>query len=104
MDIEEKEESKEKRGRKPLLNEEHKKFLEEKYGDDPQTTVYQALDGLCDQFEDLKVSQSTVYNFIVNECALLMKKTYFYPAFYINLQRTGAWLKKGERERNCPDT
>ncbi|CEP15781.1 hypothetical protein [Parasitella parasitica] len=56
IDVEEKEEPKVKRGRKPLLNEDHKKFLEE------------------------KLVRILRQQFMVNECALSMKKAYFYPA------------------------
>lgn len=123
----------ERRGRKAILNEDHKKHLEETFGENPSATVDQAIDSLTSQFEGLKVGKKTVHNFMVNECALSFKKAYFYPAernsnekiqqrfewvtnwsktdldyqsncifideaaFHVNLKRTMAWSKKGER-------
>lgn len=123
----------ENRGRKKLLAAEHKKHLEESFGDNPSTTVDQALESLIENFEGLKVGRQTVRNFMEDECALSFKKAYFYPternspekiqqryewalnysetdldfqsncvfideaAFHVNLKRTMAWSKKGER-------
>ncbi|GAA5815419.1 hypothetical protein MFLAVUS_008927 [Mucor flavus] len=70
---------KENRGRKILLNEDHKKHLEETFGENASTTIDQAMDSLTTHFEGLKVSQKTVRDFMVDECALSFKKAYFYP-------------------------
>ncbi|KAG2191662.1 hypothetical protein INT47_008600 [Mucor saturninus] len=124
---------KENRGRKKLLNADHKQHLEETFGENASTTIDQAMDSLTTHFEGLKVSQKTVRDFMVDECALSFKKAYFYPternspekiqqryewvinwsktdidyqsncvfideaAFHVNLKRTMAWSKKGER-------
>lgn len=69
----------EKRGRKPLLNANHKEYLEKSFGENPSVTIDQAMDSLTNQFEGLKVSKQTVRDFMVNECALSFKKVYFYP-------------------------
>lgn len=132
-DDDNKNEPKKKPGRKALLHEEHKHFLEQKFDDNPSTTIEQATDDLCQQFENLKVAPTTVYKFMRKNCALSLKKAYRYPAqrnapekiqerydwvvrwpetdmdyesncifidesaFHINLKRTMAWSKVGER-------
>ncbi|KAG2208751.1 hypothetical protein INT47_007850 [Mucor saturninus] len=70
---------KENRGRKKLLNADHKQHLEETFGENASTTIDQAMDSLTTHFEGLKVSQKTVRDFMVDECALSFKKAYFYP-------------------------
>ncbi|KAG2191936.1 hypothetical protein INT47_012019 [Mucor saturninus] len=107
--------------------------LEETFGENASTTIDQDMDSLTTHFEGLKVSQKTVRDFMVDECALSFKKAYYYPternspekiqqryewvinwsktdidyqsncvfideaAFHVNLKRTMAWSKKGER-------
>ncbi|CEI89974.1 hypothetical protein RMCBS344292_04310 [Rhizopus microsporus] len=77
----------EKRGRKPLLNANHKEYLEKSFGENPSVTIDQAMDSLTNQFEDLKVSKQTVRDFMVNECALSFKKVYFYPTERNSLEK-----------------
>ncbi|KAI8637183.1 hypothetical protein BD408DRAFT_320233, partial [Parasitella parasitica] len=55
---------KKKAGRPVLLGEEHKKHLEDNFIDHPSATLDQAMESLTTQFSDLKVSKTTVYNFM----------------------------------------
>ncbi|KAG2209464.1 hypothetical protein INT47_008307 [Mucor saturninus] len=70
----------ERRGKKAILNEDHKKHLEETFDENPSATVDQAIDSLTSHFEGLEVGKKIVHNLMVNECALSFKKAYFYPA------------------------
>ncbi|KAI7861277.1 hypothetical protein BDF14DRAFT_1739780 [Spinellus fusiger] len=70
---------KKKVGRHKILSDEHKVFLLQKYGDDPQATVQETMESLISQFEGLKVSKTTVYEFMTKDCALTMKKAHFEP-------------------------
>ena len=126
-------EEKKKPGKKAVLNADHKEYLKKTFGDNPSTTVDQAVEDLINNFEGLKVSKAAVHRFMTNKCALSFKKAYFYSternspekiqeryewvvrwsntdldfenncvfldesAFHINLKRTMAWSKKGER-------
>ncbi|KAG1171428.1 hypothetical protein G6F36_011751 [Rhizopus arrhizus] len=93
----------EKRGRKPLLNANHKEYLEKSFGENPSVTIDQAMDSLTNQFEGLKVSKQTVRDFMVinwsktdldyqSNCVFIDE-----AAFHVNLKRTMGWSKKGER-------
>ncbi|KAG2207889.1 hypothetical protein INT47_010873 [Mucor saturninus] len=65
-------------GRPALLNEEHKKHLEETFIDHPSATLDQAIESLTNQFSELKVTKTTVYNFMTEKCALSFKKAHFH--------------------------
>jgi transposase len=69
----------ENRGRKKLLTADHKRHLEETFGENSSTTIDQAMDSLTNNFEGLKISKQTVRNFMVDECALSFKKLIFTP-------------------------
>lgn len=71
-------ETKTKVGRPALLNEEHQKHLEEKLIDHPSATLDQAIESLTSQFSDLKITKTTVYNFMTEKCALSFKKAHFH--------------------------
>jgi transposase/transposase-like protein len=70
---------KKKVGRHKILSDEHKAFLLQKYGDDPRATVQETMESLISQFKGLKVSKTTVYEFMTKDCALTMKKAHFEP-------------------------
>jgi transposase len=67
-----------KAGRPALLNEDHKNHLEETFIDHPSATLDQAIESLTSQFSDLKVTKTTVYNFMTEKCALSFKKAHFH--------------------------
>ncbi|CEI94562.1 hypothetical protein RMCBS344292_08771 [Rhizopus microsporus] len=60
--------------RKRILTEEHKKALVTFIDANPSTAVVEVTEHLLSQFNDLKVSRSTVYNFMKRECNLSLKK------------------------------
>ncbi|KAI8384130.1 hypothetical protein BD560DRAFT_364333 [Blakeslea trispora] len=75
----EEEKEKKKVGRPKILNEEHKGFLLQKYSEDPRATVNEAMESLASQFEGLKIAKTAVHDFMVNDCALTIKKAHFEP-------------------------
>lgn len=68
----------EKVGRKCILTEEHKATVVNFIDTNPSATVVEVTEHLLKQFTDLKVSRSTVYNFMRNECSLSLKKADFH--------------------------
>lgn len=121
------------KGRPAILNEEHQKYLVEMIDENPSLVLDQMMDSLTSQFEDLKVSKTTLYDFIKKKCKISVKRAYFYAVernsvekiqerkewvqrwqktdmdfmsncifidesgFNINMNRSIAWSKKGER-------
>ncbi|KAG0975087.1 hypothetical protein G6F29_011780 [Rhizopus arrhizus] len=96
-----------------ILTEEHKTTVINFIDVNPSATVVEVTEHLSTQFHDLKVSRSTVYNFMKSECNLSLKKADFHSiernssakieerhdwsAFDINMKRSRAWSKKGSR-------
>ncbi|KAG1442515.1 hypothetical protein G6F56_011033 [Rhizopus delemar] len=78
-------ESCKKVGRKCILNEEHKTTVISFIDANPSATVVQVTENLLERFNDLKISRSTVYNFMRSEYNLSLKKADFHSI-----------------ERNCP--
>ncbi|KAI8380117.1 hypothetical protein BD560DRAFT_459208 [Blakeslea trispora] len=58
------EEEKKKVGRPKILNEEHKRFLLQKYSKDPRATVNEAMESLTSQFEGPKIAKTAVHDFM----------------------------------------
>lgn len=86
-----------KAGRPALLNEDHKKHLEEKFIDHPSATLDQAMESLTGQFTDLKVTKTTVYNFMTEKCALSFKKAHFHSKernSAINIEKRFDWITR----------
>ncbi|KAI8338822.1 hypothetical protein BD560DRAFT_440058 [Blakeslea trispora] len=73
------EQEKKRVGRPKILNEEHKRFLLEKYSEDPRATINEAMESLTSQFEELKIAKTAVHNFMINDRALTIKKAHFEP-------------------------
>ena len=71
-------ESCKKVGRKCILTEEHKTTVINFIDVNPSATVVEVTEHLSTQFHDLKVSRSTVYNFMKSECNLSLKKADFH--------------------------
>ena len=63
-----------KRGRKPLLSEDHKNYLKELVLSDPTVTVDFLLNKLRSTFEGVKASESTIYNFLIKVCKFSLKR------------------------------
>ncbi|CEG70309.1 hypothetical protein RMATCC62417_06231 [Rhizopus microsporus] len=64
--------------RKCILTEEHKKDLVNFIDANPSAAVVEVTEHLLSRFNDLKVSRSTVYNFMKRECNLSLKKADFH--------------------------
>ena len=61
---------KKKSGRRRILGEEHKQFLLNYIDENPSTVVTEVAESLTQNFADLNVSSSTIYNFMTTECNL----------------------------------
>ncbi|KAL1925859.1 hypothetical protein VTP01DRAFT_7283 [Rhizomucor pusillus] len=70
-------ESGKKRGRRRILYEEHKRTFTDFIDANHSAVVVEVTEHLVKQFNDLKVSRSTVYNFMRTECNLSLKKAEF---------------------------
>ncbi|KAG0747888.1 hypothetical protein G6F62_002141 [Rhizopus arrhizus] len=65
-------------GRKCILSEEHKTAVIDFIDANPSADVVEVTEHLLNRFNDLKVSRSTVYNFMRSECNLSLKKADFH--------------------------
>lgn len=61
-------------GRKPILTEEHSKFLIGYIEEHPLAVVEWTMEALCNEFEGLKISKTALRDHIVNDCALSFKR------------------------------
>ncbi|KAL1930821.1 hypothetical protein VTP01DRAFT_10983 [Rhizomucor pusillus] len=66
-------------GRPRILNEEHKKVILECVDENPSIVLEQLMERLLQIFWGLKVSKTTLYRFVKNECNLTLKKARFQP-------------------------
>ncbi|ORY89519.1 hypothetical protein BCR43DRAFT_448380, partial [Syncephalastrum racemosum] len=62
-----------KRGPKPVLGIDHKKHIMDVMDNDCTIVVSEVTDSLTSKFQDLKISKSTVHNFMKTECNLSIK-------------------------------
>lgn len=83
--------------RKPSqLQEEHKEHLDffAKY---PQATRHDAVESLTEAFENFSLKETSVGNFILNECNLTVKRATLQPLTRNspdNLEKRHSWIKK----------
>ncbi|KAG0919996.1 hypothetical protein G6F32_015825 [Rhizopus arrhizus] len=68
-----------KTGRSRIPHEEHKQVILEYIDENPSVVLEQVMERLLQKFRDLKVSKSTLYNFVRTECNLSLKKAKFQP-------------------------
>ncbi|KAG1168042.1 hypothetical protein G6F71_009291 [Rhizopus microsporus] len=68
-----------KTGRPRILRDEHKQVILEYIDENPSVVLEQEMERLLQRFQDLKVSKSTVYNFVRTKCNLSLKKAQFQP-------------------------
>ncbi|KAK4513180.1 uncharacterized protein ATC70_012975 [Mucor velutinosus] len=86
-------------GRKCILSEEHKAAVIDFIDANPFAAVVEVTEHLLNRFNDLKVSRSTVYNFMRSECNLSLKKADFHsiernsPA---KIEERHDWVRKWE--------
>ncbi|CEI95404.1 hypothetical protein RMCBS344292_09592 [Rhizopus microsporus] len=88
-----------KTGRPRILHEEHKQVILEYIDENPSVVLQQVMERLLQRFQDLKVSKSTVYNFVRTECNLSLKKAQFQPVDRNSgekIQERFDWLRKWE--------
>ncbi|KAG2208080.1 hypothetical protein INT47_010442 [Mucor saturninus] len=77
----------------------YKIHLEEKFIDHPSATLDQAMESITSQFSDLKVTKTTVYNFMTGKCALSFKKAHFHSKernSSINIEKKFGWEVRAE--------
>ncbi|KAI9026002.1 hypothetical protein CLU79DRAFT_691671, partial [Phycomyces nitens] len=63
---------------KCILSKEHKSVIINFIDANPSASIVEVTEHLLNQFDDLKVSRSTVYNFMKSECNLSLKKADFH--------------------------
>ncbi|CEG76488.1 hypothetical protein RMATCC62417_11382 [Rhizopus microsporus] len=86
-------------GRKCILTDEHKRAAVNFIDANLSTTVVEVIEHLLKRFNNLKVSRSTVYNFMRSECNLSLKKADFHSIERNNPAKTEErynWVCKWE--------
>ncbi|KAL1931697.1 hypothetical protein VTP01DRAFT_9840 [Rhizomucor pusillus] len=88
-----------KNGCPRILTEEHKKVILEYVGENPSVVLEQLMERLHQKFEGLKVSKSTLYEFVKTQCNLTLKKARFQPVdrnSEAKIQERLDWVRKWE--------
>ncbi|KAL1936110.1 hypothetical protein VTP01DRAFT_244 [Rhizomucor pusillus] len=80
-----------KNGRPRILTEEYKKVIVEYVDENPSVVLEQLMERLLQKFEGLKISKSTLYEFVRTKNCVFLDES----AFHINMKRSMAWSKKG---------
>lgn len=91
------------KGRSAILNEEHQKYLVEMIDENPSLVLDQMMDSLTSQFEDLKVSKTTLYDFIKKKCKISVKRAYFYAVernSVEKIQERKEWVQRWQKNRH----
>ncbi|KAG1488698.1 hypothetical protein G6F46_012114 [Rhizopus delemar] len=122
-----------KMGRPALLNDIHKDYLISLVDEKPSIVLDEMMGSLTAAFADLKISKSSLHEFVTENCRISLKRAHFHSiernspqkieerhqwvkqwektdldfesncvfideaAFHINMKRSMAWSKKGER-------
>ena len=120
-------------GRPALLNENHEAFLVNLVDENAGLVLDEMMESLTNEFSDLSISKTALYNFVTEKCRISLKRAHFHSvernspekieqrrqwvirwmstdmdynsncvfideaAFHINMKRSVAWSKKGER-------
>jgi transposase len=120
-------------GRPPILGLEHKEFLTNLIDEKPSLVLDEMMENLMNQFSNLQIKKTALYNFVTEKCSISLKRAHFHAiernspekiedryiwvkfwqetdmdfmsncvfideaAFHINMKRSVAWSKKGER-------
>lgn len=93
-------EKKKKPGRRRILGEEHKQFLLNYIDENPSAVVAEVAEILTQNFVDLNVSRSTIYNFMTTECNLSIKQAQFQPVERNSeekIQQRYDWVQKWQQ-------
>ncbi|KAI9276154.1 hypothetical protein BY458DRAFT_546167 [Sporodiniella umbellata] len=65
-----------KKGRVPLLSEEHARFLTNLFDKNPSLAIHEVVKSLRDQFADTQISDKTVYYFVTKKCNITLGKAF----------------------------
>ena len=65
-------------GQPSKFNDEHQKFLVNLVDEHASIVLDEMMSSLTEQFEDLKVSKTALYNFATEKCAISFKKAHFH--------------------------
>ncbi|KAG1056780.1 hypothetical protein G6F43_001349 [Rhizopus delemar] len=65
---------KRKTERKPALQEEHKRYLQDYIDENPTAVLDEVMDNLTRTFGGPKISKSSVYNFLTTDCSLAINR------------------------------
>ncbi|KAG1451367.1 hypothetical protein G6F46_008779 [Rhizopus delemar] len=93
-------EKKKKSGRRRIPGEVHKQFLLNYSDKNPSAVVTEVAESLTQNFADLNVSRSTIYNFMTTECNLSIKQAQFQPVERNNeekIQQRYDWVQKWQQ-------
>ncbi|OAD72228.1 Homeodomain-like DNA binding domain-containing transcription factor [Phycomyces blakesleeanus NRRL 1555(-)] len=90
-------EKKKKSGRRRTLGEEHKKFLLNYIDDNPSGVVTEVVENLKQNFVDLSVSRSTVYNFMTTQRNLSLKQAQFQPVERSSEEKKSVTVRLGPK-------
>ncbi|KAG1503159.1 hypothetical protein G6F52_012303 [Rhizopus delemar] len=93
-------EKKKKSGRHRILREEHKQCLLEYIDENPSAVLIEIMEYLLQNFADLTVSRSTVYNFMTTQCNLSIKQAQFQPVERNSeekIQQRYDWVQKWQQ-------
>jgi transposase len=88
-----------KTGRSRILHEVHKQVILKYIDENPSAVLEQVMERLLQKFQDLKVSKSTVYNFVRTKCNLSLKNAQFQPVDRNSeekIQERFDWVRKWE--------
>ena len=96
-------------GRPRILQEEHKSVILECIDDNPSVVLDEVMKKLKQIFTELKVSKSTLFDFVKKHCKLSLKKARFHPIDRNSeekIQERLDWVRKWEKTdmdftRNC---
>jgi transposase len=93
-------EKKKKSGRRRILGEEHKQFILRCIDENPSAVLTEVVGGLMQNFVDLNVSRSTVYNFMTTQCNLSIKQAQFHSVERNSeekIQQRYVWVQKWQQ-------
>ncbi|KAI8639716.1 hypothetical protein BD408DRAFT_349481, partial [Parasitella parasitica] len=65
-------------GRPPILGSEHQKFLIDLIDEKPSLVLDEVMDSLTNQFSEIKISTTGLYNFMTKECKISLKRAHFH--------------------------
>lgn len=87
----------ERRGRKTILQDEHKEYLIDCYDKIPDVTDVEATNLLTEQFAGLKITKSAIYDFMTKECNLSIKRAHLQAAARSSQEQINqrcAWIQQ----------